>query len=119
MLWRHWALSVFGAWFGVSSWVLGMTTHPLYLWPSLVLGALMLLGGIWGLVDRVERAWRSWVLALLGLILAMFPWMTGAAATPTWASLLVGAAALAAGIWNAFAGGTTASPGRPSHRRAS
>jgi hypothetical protein len=100
MTWRHISLAVFGAWFVVSPWAIGPHSGA-YLWTAVVLGGLTLLGSLWALWERANRPWRSYLMALFGLYLGLTPYFYGFTARTgsLWMSMLVGAATLAAALW--------------------
>jgi len=102
MTWRNWCLAVFGAWFVVSPWVVGPTSQ-VYIWSAVVLGGLTLLGAAWGLLSGRTHAWAMYLTALFGLYLGLTPYFYGftSRAGSLWLSMLVGAAILAASLWQA------------------
>lgn len=105
MTWRNIVMAIFGAWFVVSPWALGEATHTGFLWSAVVLGGLTLIGSIWALVDRKAMAWRPYLMALFGLYLGLNPFFFGFATKsgPLWVTMLVGAAMIADGLWQALA----------------
>jgi hypothetical protein len=103
MTWRHISLAVFGAWFVVSPWAIGPHSAA-YAWTAVVLGALILIGAVWALRDKAQRPWRSYVMAVFGLYLGLTPFFYGFTSKPAslWVAMLVGAATLAAALWQAL-----------------
>jgi hypothetical protein len=121
-MWRRWALAIFGAWFVLSAWILNPVASNAYTWTAIILGGLTLIGSVWALVDRRRLAWRDYLFALFGLYLALTPWFYGfvSQAGMLWTTLLVGAATLAAGLWEALdRSEREASHGGAPHARAS
>jgi hypothetical protein len=107
MSWRNVVLGVFGAWFVVSPWAMGMTSGG-YEGLAVVLGGLTLLGSIWSGLSPDPMPWRQWLQALFGLVLGLSPFLTGMTgnAGDIWTTVLVGAATVAAGIWEATTTGS-------------
>jgi hypothetical protein len=120
MTWRNIALAVFGAWFVVASWILGLTHNGLFLWSGIILGGLTLLGALWAVQDRQPTAWRQWVFAVFGAWLGLTPWIANYSSHvgASWLNGLVGLAMVVAAIWNALTKEAEAAD-RPSHRQAS
>jgi hypothetical protein len=57
--WEEWINLIAGAWVFVSPWVLGFYSgHPLALWNSLIVGALVFVLSIWDLNTQPEMAGR-------------------------------------------------------------
>jgi SPW repeat len=57
--WEEWINLIAGAWVFVSPWVLGFYSgHPLVLWNSLIVGALVFALSIWDLNTNPEMAGR-------------------------------------------------------------
>lgn len=104
VVWRNALLSVFGAWFVVSAFLLNPLHSSQYQWTVFVLGGLLLIGGLWSLGDAVKRPWRHWVMALCGLELALSGWRSGTAILGGVYLLgtVLGICAMAAAIWEAL-----------------
>lgn len=123
MMWRNWLMAVIGAWFVVSAWVLNPMHSSTYLWTAIILGGLVLLGSLWELSDKVYRGWVYYLEALFGLYLGLSPFFY-AFSSHAWATVVtvvLGAAILALGLWQAMTRSTDASskPHAPDHRAAS
>jgi len=125
MTWRNWVLAVFGAWFVVSAWLLGVAHIQAYLWSAIILGGLTLLGSLSPLVLHGRQGgpkWLAYVVSLFGLYLGLNPWFYGFSsnAGALWVTMLVGAAILAAGLMEAMnsKGSPSSSPERSFKRSA-
>jgi hypothetical protein len=112
--WRSWLLALFGAWFVVDSFVYSSAkAHSSVFWSFLVIGALILLGGLWlALKDPLEQLWRSWALAVLSAWMAVSPWALGYQSHPKdmWITLVVGVIGVAAAVWHALAPAASGAP---------
>ncbi|MCL6561882.1 MAG: SPW repeat protein [Firmicutes bacterium] len=114
---RNVILAIFGAWFVVSAWVLNPMQSQAYLWTAVILGGLMLIGALWAVAEHKHRAWRAYLFALFGLYLGLTPFFysfydfSGA----LWTTMLVGAATLVDGLWDALAKEETSTPDHPAH----
>ncbi|WP_338055078.1 SPW repeat domain-containing protein [Sulfobacillus harzensis] len=110
MTWRNVLMAIFGAWFVVSAWALNPMNSNAYLWTAIILGGLTLIGSVWALVDRARRAWRYWLEALFGLYLGLMPFFYGFASHTwaLWVTMVIGAAMLVGGLWNALSHQTDA-----------
>ncbi|MBX5466415.1 MAG: SPW repeat protein [Firmicutes bacterium] len=117
MMTRNGILAIFGAWFVVSAWVLNPMQSQAYLWTAVILGGLTLIGAVWAMIERKHRAWRAYLMALFGLYLGLTPFFYNFAvfAGALWVTMLVGAATVASGLWDALAHDTGASPDHPAH----
>ena len=75
---KHWqdpVNALLGAWLIVSPWLLGIQDEPRPLANAVIVGILLLataLGAVFA-----PRAWEEWTEALLGLWLAISPWVLG------------------------------------------
>ena len=123
MLWRNWLMAVIGAWFVVSAWALNPMHSSTYLWTAIVLGGLVLIGSIWELSDKIFRSWVYYLEALFGLYLGLSPFFynfTGFAWAAT-VTVILGAAVLVGGLWQARAGSANSAtkPNTPNRRIAS
>lgn len=116
-------MAVIGAWFVVSAWVLNPMHSSTYLWTAIILGGLVLLGSLWELSDKVYRGWVYYLEALFGLYLGLSPFFYGFSgfAWATTVTVILGAATLALGLWQALTRSSQASsnPHVPHHRAAS
>jgi predicted phage tail protein len=99
--WRNVVLAVFGAWFVVAAWILGLQANGHYHLPCAALGALVFLGALWGIWNPKPIAWRHWLLAVFGAWLGLSPWLadytTHTAAL--WVNVIVGALTVALSVW--------------------
>ena len=75
---RWWILAIFGAWFVVSGWALSAARESAGIqWNFIIVGALILLGAIWVALAPLSGRWRDGILALLGIWMAISPWVYG------------------------------------------
>ncbi len=104
MTWRNVLMAIFGAWFVVSAWALNPMKSDAYLWTAVILGGLVLIGSVWALFDGAHRAWRYWLEALFGLYLGLTPFFYGftSHSSALWVTMIVGAATIVGGLWNAL-----------------
>lgn len=111
MTWRNVLMAIFGAWFVISGWALNPMKSDAYLWTAVILGGLTLIGSVWAVSDHAHRSWRYWLEAVFGLYLGLTPFFYGFSSDTgaLWVTMVVGAATLAGGLWNAL------SPPGPSH----
>lgn len=81
MSFRWWLVAIFGAWFVVSAWVLSAARHSSGIeWNFIIAGALILVGALWVIRAPLAGRWRDGVLALIGIWMAISPWVLGFAA---------------------------------------
>lgn len=78
MRWRWWILAIFGAWFVVSTWLLSAAKHASGPeWSFIVGGGLILLGSLWIVLVPTAGRWRDGIVGLLGIWMAISPWVLG------------------------------------------
>ncbi|PSR21644.1 MAG: hypothetical protein C7B45_10020 [Sulfobacillus acidophilus] len=78
---RWWIVAIFGAWFVVSGFVLSAAKHSSHVELSFIIGgALILLGALWIAMAPTAGVWRDAIVALLGIWMAISPWVLGFAA---------------------------------------
>lgn len=112
-MWRNFLLAVFGAWFVVSPWAMGITGMT-FEYSAVIIGGLLLIAAVWAMADHRKMAWRAYLMGLFGLYLGLNPFffgfsnLTGA----LWLMMLTGAATVALGIWAALA---HVEPSHPEH----
>ncbi len=99
---KHWEDPVnliLGLWLVISPWVLGFQNELNPMWSMVILGALIGLIAVVA-VFRV-MAWEEWANLLLGLGVAVSPWILGFSGVvlAMWNALLVGAVVAALALW--------------------
>lgn len=73
--WQDWANAVLGLWLAFSPLVLAFQDDVAAMGSSLLIGVLLLataLGGVF-----MPRAWEDWTETVLGVWLALSPWLAG------------------------------------------
>lgn len=104
MIWRNVLMGLFGAWFASSPWTFNPQHSNAYDWTAVFLGGLVFLGSIWALFGHRHHAWRYGVEAVFGTYLGLTPFFYGFTGHPwaLWITMVIGAATLTGGLWNAF-----------------
>jgi hypothetical protein len=78
MTYRWWVVAIFGAWFVVSAFALSAAKHAAGTeWNFIIGGALILLGALWVVLAPGSGRWRDGIVALLGIWMAVSPWVYG------------------------------------------
>jgi hypothetical protein len=99
---KHWQDPVnliLGLWVLVSPWALGHQAETNPTWNAVILGILIAAVALFALF-RV-MAWQEWVNLVLGIWLAISPWMLGFSGlvAAMWNALIVGAVVAVLALW--------------------
>ncbi|KQQ85706.1 SPW repeat protein [Aureimonas sp. Leaf324] len=81
--WQDWLVALIGAWLVLSNWILtfqaseplSALTGRLIFWNSAIVGVVALVLAVMSLTSH--KAWEEWVNIVLGLWLAISPWVLG------------------------------------------
>ncbi len=81
--WQDWLVALIGAWLVLSNWILtfqaseplSALTGRLIFWNSAIVGVVALVLAVMSLASH--KAWEEWVNIVLGLWLAISPWVLG------------------------------------------
>lgn len=114
--WRSWLVALFGVWFVVDSFAYSSAReHTSIFWSFLLVGALVLIGGLWlALSPQRRQAWQAWAVAVLSAYMAVSPWVLSFSShkIDTVLTLVVGLLGVIAGVWTAFAAPPDTSPAK-------
>jgi len=96
--WEDWASWMLGLWLLLSPWALFFDHEAIALDNALAVGALVIIAEIVEL--SVFRDWEEWINVVLGVWLALSPWVLGvASAVARWDFLIVGALVVALALY--------------------
>lgn len=99
---KHWQDAVsglLGIWLLAAPWALGFGNDSMAMSNSVVIGLVLIaaaLGAVW-----LPQAWEEWIEAILGLWMAVSPWLLGFSHlhAATVSSLVTGLVVLALALW--------------------
>jgi heme/copper-type cytochrome/quinol oxidase subunit 3 len=99
---KHWqdpVVALLGAWLILSAWVLGFQDNLSALANAVIIGLLLIAAALGAIF--VPRAWEEWTEVVLGLWLAVSPWVLGFSAHPnaTVAAVATGLAIIVLSLW--------------------
>ncbi|WP_240417497.1 SPW repeat domain-containing protein [Paenibacillus periandrae] len=97
---RNVLTALFGFWFVISPWVLGLTIHPVIVWTSLCLGMLQLCASLLALKKSKLNILENWLTLLTGLWFAIFSINFTLSFSQTWSVGLLGILTVALVLWN-------------------
>ena len=87
----NWLNGVVAITFMLSPWLLGFSEHPIASWNAWMSGSVIGIVALSTLITAYE--WEEWLNLLLGLWVAVSPWILGftAVSSATWSHLAAGA----------------------------
>jgi len=104
----NWIIALMGVWELISPWVLGYSALTSAMLAAVIVGALLIIFGMWAALSRSAARVLDWLNALLGLWLIIAPFVLAfTALTPAGeiSSIIVGVVVLILGVWAAVAAG--------------
>ena len=99
---KHWqdpVMAVLGVWLILSAWVLGFQDNLNALANAVIIGILLIAAALGAIF--VPRAWEEWTEVVLGLWMAVSPWVLGFSEQPnaTVATVVTGLAIIVLSLW--------------------
>jgi hypothetical protein len=99
---KHWqdpVNVVLGAWLVLSPWILGFSAERMVMGNAVIVGVLLIAASLGAIF--IPRAWEEWTEAVLGLWMAVSPWLLKYSAqhTATTSALVTGLVILALALW--------------------
>jgi len=96
--WEDWSSWALGIWLLLSPWALFFDPETIAVHNAVAVGALIIIAEIVEL--SVFRDWEEWINILLGVWLAVSPWVLGiASAAARWNFVVVGALVVALAVY--------------------
>ncbi|MEK3915368.1 SPW repeat protein [Paenibacillus sp. FSL H7-0331] len=97
---RNSLTALFGFWFVISPWVLGLSNLSVVVWTSVCLGTLQLCASLLALKKSKFNVLENWFTLLTGLWFAIFSINFSLSFSQTWTVGILGLLTVALVLWN-------------------